>query len=132
MVKRERRWIDPPPRGARIFPMKAAEIRSKKVRTISAIEQQGAVSVKQQIDEKMAEARQICTEWGWTGEKCILAWDRVENLQAEEAHQQTEELKQTAFEDYCQKHPETKEVIRGYDPWFGHWSEEERPRIEDN
>ncbi len=51
------------------------------MKTISAIEQQGAVSVQQQLEQKMTEARQICTEWGWTGEKCIWAWDRVENLQ---------------------------------------------------
>ena len=41
------------------------------------------------------------------------------------------ELKQTAFDEYCQEHPEAKELMRGYDPWFCHWQEEE-PQVEDN
>ena len=105
---------------------------SKKEITIQTVEQPSGVVRHQQIEQKMVEARQICSQWGWGGEKCVLAWSLVENLQAQEAHQQTEELKQTAFDEYYQEHPEAKEVIRGYDPWFCHWSEEEEPQVEDN
>ena len=103
--------------------MKIADMIGTKEITIPAVEQPSAILLKQQIEQKKVEARQICAEWGWGGEKCILAWELVEDLQAESVHQQTEELKQTAFNEYCQEHPEAKELIRGYDPWFCHWSE---------
>ncbi len=111
--------------------MKVADRMSNKADSLATVEQPSAIFLKQQLNQTMAEARHICAEWGWAGKKCVLAWERVENLQAEETLQQTEELKQTAFDEYCQKHPEAKEVIRGYDPWFCHWSEEE-PFVGDN
>jgi CBS domain-containing protein len=88
------------------------------------VEQPSGVLLKQQIAQKIADARKICAQSGFTSEECSTAWDLVEDLQAEEAHQQAEELKQTAFDEYCAEHPEAKDILR-YDPWFCHWEAEE-------
>ena len=88
------------------------------------VEQPSAVLLKKQIEQKIANARQICAEHGFSSEECAVAWDLVEDLQAEEAHQQTEKLRHTAFDEYCEEHPEAKDILR-YDPWFCHWEEEE-------
>ncbi len=60
------------------------------------VQQPSAVLLKEQIEQKIAQARQICAERGFTAEECRRAWELVEDLQAEEAHQKTEELRQTA------------------------------------
>ena len=82
--------------------------------------------LKQQIKQKIADARQICAEKGFASDNCAIAWDVVEDLQAEAAHQKAEELKQTAFDEYCEEHPNAKDIWR-YDPWFCHWEDEELP-----
>ena len=88
------------------------------------VEKPSAVLLQEQIERKIADARKICAEHGFTSAECSTAWDLVEDLQAEEAHQQTSELKQTAFDEYREEHPEAQD-IRRYDPWFCHWEEEE-------
>ena len=91
------------------------------------VEQPRTVLLKAQIESKIAEARQICGKRGFGSEECARAWELVEDLQAEEAHQKTEGLRQTAFDEYCQEHPEAKELVGRYDPWFCHWEEGEVP-----
>ncbi len=88
------------------------------------VEQPSGVVIEAQIQQKIAEAREICAQQGFNSENCASAWDVVEELQAEQAHQQTDELKQTAFDEYCQEHPEASDIWR-YDPWFCHWEEED-------
>jgi hypothetical protein len=44
-----------------------------------------------------------------------VAWDIVEELQAEAAHQRAEVLQKTAFEQYCEENPDALEA-RLYDP----------------
>lgn len=90
------------------------------------VEQPSAVLLKKQIEQKIAEAHKICEQEGFVSENCALAWDTVEELQAEEAHQQTQELRETAFDHYCLENPEAKDIWR-YDPWFCHWEDEELP-----
>ncbi|MDJ0533507.1 MAG: CBS domain-containing protein [Xenococcaceae cyanobacterium MO_207.B15] len=87
------------------------------------LEQPGTVLLGKQIEQKIADARKICAEKGFVSEECAAAWDVVEDLQAEEARQQAEDLKKTAFDEYCQENPEAKD-IRRYDPWFCHWEKE--------
>lgn len=79
------------------------------------IEKPAAVLIKEQIEQKIAEAQEICAEQGFASDNCAFARDVVEDLQAEEAHQQTEELRQTAFDEYCEEHPD-EEIWRS-DPW---------------
>ncbi len=89
------------------------------------VEQPSSVLLQQQIEPKIADARQVCAERGFSSEECARAWELVEDLQAEEAHQQAEELRQTAFDEYCQEHPDAKELVGRYDPWYCHWEEGE-------
>jgi len=91
------------------------------------VQEPSSVVLRKQIEQKIAHARQICAERGYTAEECARAWELVEDLQAEEAHQKTEELRQTAFDQYCEEHPEAKELVGRYDPWFCHWEEGEVP-----
>ena len=88
------------------------------------VQQPSTVLLKKQIEQQIANARKICAERGFASEECAIAWDLVEDLQAEEAHQQAEELRQTAFDEYCEEHPEARDIWR-YDPWLCHWEEEE-------
>jgi CBS domain-containing protein len=49
-----------------------------------------AAVLQQQIQEAVAYARKICTEKGATSSECAAAWDAVEELQAEAAHQKAD------------------------------------------
>jgi predicted transcriptional regulator len=70
--------------------------------------------LEEQIQEAIANARKICDEQGVTSSDCAAAWDVVEELQAEAAHQRSESLDKTAFEEYCEEYPEAAES-RMYD-----------------
>lgn len=78
------------------------------------VEQPKSVVLEQEIEKAIAEARAICTEKGATSKACAVAWDIVEELQAEAAHQRAEKLHKTAFEEYCEENPEAAEA-RMYD-----------------
>lgn len=74
------------------------------------VEQPKTVLLKEKIQQAIKDARRICTEKGNTSSDCAVAWDIVEELQAEAAHQQAEKLEKTAFEDYCEEYPEAVEA----------------------
>lgn len=74
------------------------------------VEKPKSVVLEQEIQKAIAEARAICTEKGATSKECAVAWDIVEELQAEAAHQRAEKLPKTAFEQYCEEHPEAAEA----------------------
>ena len=86
------------------------------------VEKPKAVLIQEQIEQKIAQAREICDEQGFASDNCAFAWDAVEDLQAEQAHQQAEELRQTAFDKYCEEHPD--EDIWRSDPWAYYWEDE--------
>ena len=86
------------------------------------VEKPHSVLIKEQIEQKIAEAREICGEQGFASDNCAFAWDALEDLQAEQAHEQAEELRQTAFDEYCEEHPD--EDIWRLDPWAAYWEEE--------
>lgn len=87
------------------------------------VEQPNSLLIKEQIEQKIADARSICTEQGFASDNCAFAWDLVEDLQAEQAHEQTDKLRKTAFGEYCEEHPD--EDIWRSDPWVYHWKTEE-------
>ncbi|MCA1994371.1 MAG: Calvin cycle protein CP12, partial [Coleofasciculus sp. S288] len=45
-----------------------------------------------------------------TSPESAAAWDAVEEMQAEAAHQRARRLEKTAFEDYCKEYPEAVEA----------------------
>jgi CBS domain-containing protein len=80
------------------------------LRKSSFIEQPKALTLQEEIKKAIAQARSICTEKGATSGDCAAAWDIVEELQAEAAHQQAKKLDKTAFEEYCEDYPEAAEA----------------------
>ncbi|MDX2231914.1 MAG: CP12 domain-containing protein [Leptolyngbyaceae cyanobacterium bins.349] len=73
-----------------------------------------ALRLEQRIEQAIAQARSICAEFGATSKECMIAWETVEELQAEAAHQRAEKPGKTAFEEYCEEYPEAAEA-RVYD-----------------
>lgn len=69
-----------------------------------------ALLLEEEIEKAIAEARAICAEKGAASRECAVAWDIVEELQAEAAHQRAEKLPKTAFELYCEENPEAAEA----------------------
>ncbi|MBF2020632.1 MAG: CBS domain-containing protein [Hydrococcus sp. C42_A2020_068] len=74
------------------------------------VEQPKITKLEQEIQKTIAHARAICAEKGTTSPDCAAAWDIVEELQAEAAHQKAEKLPKTAFDDYCEEFPEALEA----------------------
>ncbi|HEY9601851.1 MAG TPA: CP12 domain-containing protein [Allocoleopsis sp.] len=72
------------------------------------------VVLEQKIQEAIENARAICAEKGVTSPDSMVAWDVVEELQAEAAHQRAKRLEKTAFDEYCEENPEALEA-RIYD-----------------
>jgi CBS domain-containing protein len=64
----------------------------------------------QEIEEAIAAAIKLCQEQGYTDE-CRLAWQKVEDLQVEVAHQQGAKLNKTALEEYCEENPEATDSL---------------------
>jgi CBS domain-containing protein len=69
-----------------------------------------SLSLEQEIEKAIIEARAICTEKGATSKDCAVAWDIVEELQAEAAHQRAIKVEKTAFQIYCEENPEAAEA----------------------
>jgi CBS domain-containing protein len=72
------------------------------------------VTLEEQIEKARLSARQICAERGATSNDCAAAWDIVEELQAELAHQKAQTIEKTYFEQYCEENPSAFEA-RIYD-----------------
>jgi CP12 domain len=60
------------------------------------------------IDEERTNAREVCDINGATSPECAAAWDAVEEVQAEAAHQSQVKPK-TNFENYCSDNPDAVE-----------------------
>ncbi len=73
-----------------------------------------AERLEREIRDAIAEARAICEREGASSRACAVAWETVEELQAEAAHQRAERLNKTAFDEYCEEFPEAAEA-RSYD-----------------
>jgi CBS domain-containing protein len=70
------------------------------------VEQPQEVLLEQEIQKAIANAQAICAEKGLRSKECNAAWDIVDSLQSEAAHQRAEKLEKTAFEEYCEEYPE--------------------------
>lgn len=69
--------------------------------------------IQQKINEELQEARAVCDVSGGDSPECAAAWDAVEELQAEAAHQRQTKPK-NSLEQYCDDNPEAAEC-RIYD-----------------
>ncbi|TVU55099.1 MAG: CBS domain-containing protein [Arthrospira sp. PLM2.Bin9] len=78
------------------------------------VEKPKSIVLADRIEQAIEEARATCAAKGATSPECAAAWDIVEELQAEAAHQRSERIEKTAFEVYCEENPEAAEA-RVYD-----------------
>ncbi|MEA5468859.1 Calvin cycle protein CP12 [Spirulina sp. 06S082] len=70
-------------------------------------------NIQEKIDQERDQARAVCSTEGSTSSECAVAWDAVEELQAEAAHQRQEKPK-SSLEKYCDDNPDAVEC-RIYD-----------------
>lgn len=75
------------------------------------IETPKEVFFEEEIERAVAEARRICSENGHNSSECKIAWDRVEELQAEAAHQRARPIEKTALEAYLEEYPEACDAL---------------------
>ncbi len=68
-------------------------------------------TLEEAIFEAIAEARETCDINGNNSANCAVAWDIVEELQAEKAHKQQATKGKTSLESYCDRHPEAVECL---------------------
>jgi CBS domain-containing protein len=78
------------------------------------IEAPKSLVLEQEIEKARAEARRVCAEKGASSRECAFAWDVVEELQAELAHQKAQKFEKSYFEEYCEENPSALEA-RIYD-----------------
>ncbi|MCA1991524.1 MAG: Calvin cycle protein CP12 [Coleofasciculus sp. S288] len=72
-------------------------------------------NIEEKIEQERSQARAVCDAQGAASGDCAAAWDAVEELQAEAAHQRQKDGKQkTNFEKYCDANPDADEC-RVYD-----------------
>lgn len=65
-------------------------------------------TLEERIQAAIAEAHAICDRLGAESQECAVAWDAVEELNAEASHQKQVPAK-TAFQTYCEDNPEAEE-----------------------
>ncbi len=61
------------------------------------------------IQKEVEEAREVCDIKGDGSKECAVAWDNVEELQAEAAHRRAQEPAKTSLEKFCDSNPEAAE-----------------------
>ena len=79
--------------------------------TLNSFENAGATNLEEAIIEAITEARTTCELDGSVSAGCAVAWDIVEELQAEKSDQQQAKSKKTSLENYCDRHPESVECL---------------------
>ncbi len=87
---------------------------SKAVETDTNVNQSTTSNLETAILEARTEARSTCEVNGSKSSECAVAWDIVEELQAEKSHQKQAKKIQNSLNDYCDRNPEALEC-RVYD-----------------
>lgn len=72
-----------------------------------------SVAIEKRMEDALSQARETCADQGSGSQACAVAWDIVEELQAEYSHQKVQE-KPSNFEDFCDGNPSAEEC-RVYD-----------------
>jgi hypothetical protein len=90
---------------------KIVDANWESVNSASVISGNGdAKTIEQTILEAIEQARQACELKGNSSTECAVAWDIVEELQAEKSHRLTARRK-TALEQYCDENPNAVECL---------------------
>ena len=70
--------------------------------------------IQEKIEQERETARSVCDIQGAQSGECAAAWDVVEELQAEAAHQRQKVKPKNSLEQYCDANPDADEC-RMYD-----------------
>jgi CBS domain-containing protein len=73
------------------------------------VEKPKRLFIEDEIEVAREEARAICAVKGTTAPECAAAWDVVEELQAEAAHQRSRKQVKSSFQTYCEANPDAEE-----------------------
>lgn len=65
--------------------------------------------IQEKIQQEREAARTVCDVKGAESGDCAAAWDVVEELQAEAAHQRQKAPEKNAFQKYCDANPDADE-----------------------
>jgi uncharacterized protein YgiB involved in biofilm formation len=71
-------------------------------------------TIQEQIEKERDAARNACKDNGEGSVECAIAWDTVEELQAEAAHQKQKDAPKNSLQQYCDDNPDALEC-RVYD-----------------
>ncbi|NES82322.1 MAG: hypothetical protein F6K10_13470 [Moorea sp. SIO2B7] len=66
-------------------------------------------NLQEQIDKERDQAREVCSIEGASSGECAAAWDAVEELQAEAAHQRQKQPPKNSLQQYCDDNPDAAE-----------------------
>jgi hypothetical protein len=66
-------------------------------------------NIHEQIEKEREQAREVCGLNGSSSGECAAAWDAVEELQAEAAHQRQQHPEKSSLEQYCDNNPDALE-----------------------
>ncbi|MEB3191704.1 MAG: Calvin cycle protein CP12 [Snowella sp.] len=66
-------------------------------------------NLQEKIEQELKHAREVCSADGSNAAECATAWDIVEELKAEAAHQRVSHPKQNSLEKYCADNPDAVE-----------------------
>ena len=66
-------------------------------------------SIDTKIEQEREQARAVCDLEGANSPECAVAWDTVEELQAEASHKQQSAPKKNSLEVYCDENPDANE-----------------------
>jgi hypothetical protein len=67
------------------------------------------MTIQDRITAQREIARNVCSLEGTNSPSCAVAWDVVEELQAEKSHQYQKALR--SFERFCQEQPDALECL---------------------
>jgi len=65
-------------------------------------------NIQEKIQEELQSAREACEVNGANSPECAVAWDTVEELQAEASHQKQQKSK-NSLEVFCDDNPDAAE-----------------------
>ncbi len=77
----------------------------------SFVEQPRIAILEQELQYAIKKAHTVCAETSPRSEECTAAWNVVEEIQSDLAHQRAERLGKTAFEEYCEEYPEGRKYF---------------------
>jgi CBS domain-containing protein len=73
------------------------------------VEKPKQLFLEDKIEAAREDARRICQAKGATSKECAAAWDIVEEMQAEVAHQRVSKEEKNSLEVYCSENPDAPE-----------------------